>query len=176
MDFSGIKLALGTTNRAKQEAVIRATGQTPLCAAVPSQVSDQPLSEAETVQGAINRAKAVLEAVPEAQIGLGMEGGLTFDDQFTNQWYLISVCAAWNGRQLYLGKGLAFPIPAQIGERVKREGIELRTVIDEWSGTEGNHQKGGAYGLLTAGRINRPDVFCEAVLAALTPFCSPLYK
>jgi inosine/xanthosine triphosphatase len=170
------QLALGTTNRAKREAVILATGKEPLCLSVPSGVSDQPLSEAETIEGAIHRAKRVLQAFPEADIGLGLEGGLTFDDRYTNQWYLISVCAAWDGNRLFLGKGLAFPVPNSIGERIRTEGIELRTVIDELSGSEGNHQKGGAYSLFTNGRIKRANVFSEAVIAALTPFSSSYYK
>jgi inosine/xanthosine triphosphatase len=170
------QLALGTTNRAKREAVILATGKEPVCLSVPSGVAAQPLSEEETIKGAIHRAKQVWQAVPEAGIGLGLEGGLTFDDRFTRQWYLISVCAAWDGERLFLGKGLAFPIPNRIGERIKTEGIELRTVIDELSGSRGNHQKGGAYGLFTDGRIRRANVFCDAVIAALTPFHSSLYE
>ncbi|MCK9906672.1 inosine/xanthosine triphosphatase, partial [Frankia sp. Cpl3] len=95
--FTTMRVALGTTNRAKREAVVLAMGNEPSCLSVPSGVSDQPLSEAETIEGAINRARNVLELVPDAQIGLGLEGGLTFDERFTRQWYLISVCAAWDG-------------------------------------------------------------------------------
>ncbi|NGQ97294.1 DUF84 family protein [Brevibacillus sp. SYP-B805] len=172
---SCIQYALGTTNQAKRAAVLLATGQEPICLAVPSGVSAQPLSEAETIQGAINRAKRVLAAVPEARIGLGLEGGLMFDDMYTGQWYLISVCAAWDGERLFLGKGLAFPIPYAVGERIKTEGIELRTIIDELAGTTGTNHRGGAYALFTNDRIRRANVFSEAVIAALTPFHSNLY-
>jgi inosine/xanthosine triphosphatase len=176
MDMSALRFALGTTNQAKKTAVVLATGTEPVCLAVPSGVSAQPLSEEETIAGAINRAKAVLDRVPNADIGLGLEGGLTFDDRYTNQWYLLSVCAAWNGRQLCLGKGLFFPVPNKAVERIQREGIELRTIIDEWSGTTGSNQRGGAYGLLTGGRIRRAEVFRDAVIAAVTPFVSALYR
>jgi inosine/xanthosine triphosphatase len=170
------RYALGTTNQAKRKAVVLATGKEPVCLAVPSGVSDQPLSEEETILGAINRAKKVLSAVPQANIGLGLEGGLTFDSRFTGQWYLISVCAAWDGQRLFLGKGLSFPIPNEVGERVKQEGIELRTVIDEYSGTVGTNQKGGAYALFTQDRIQRANVFRDAVIAAVTPFHSRFYR
>lgn len=171
-----IQYALGTTNQAKHAAVKMATGKEPICLSVPSGVADQPLSEDETICGAIHRAKQVLAKVPEATIGLGLEGGLTYDETYTQQWYLISICAAWDGEQLFLGKGLAFPVPNQVGERVKHEQIELRTVIDEWSGSTDSNHKGGAYGLFTNNRIVRTNVFCDAVVAALTPFHSIYYQ
>ncbi|WNR42098.1 inosine/xanthosine triphosphatase [Paenibacillus roseipurpureus] len=170
------KLALGTSNHAKRAAVVSATGVEPICHAVPSGVPDQPLTEDETILGAINRAKFVLEAEPSAEIGLGLEGGLMYDQVHTNQWYLFSVCAAWNGSQLYLGKGLYFPIPNEIGEKMKLGGTELRHIIDALSNTVDSNHKDGAYGLFTEGRITRRDVFREAVIAALTPFQSSFYK
>ncbi|KNB68855.1 DUF84 family protein [Brevibacillus reuszeri] len=175
LDFSSWRFGLGTTNGAKRLAVQMATGAEPICLSVPSGISDQPMSEDETITGAINRAKAVLEALPEAQIGLGLEGGLMYDDRFTHQWYLISVCAAWDGRQLFLGKGLSFPMPHLAAERILQEKIELHTVIDEWGKTTNSNHRGGAYGLLTNDQVRRADVFRDAVIAAITPFHSPFY-
>jgi inosine/xanthosine triphosphatase len=176
MNYSQFRYALGTTNEAKRSAVILATGVEPVCCKVPSGVADQPMSEEETIQGAINRAKAALQKHPACQIGLGLEGGLAYEETFTGQWYLISICAAWDGSRLFLGKGLGFPVPQQAVDRIINEGIALGDVIDEWSGTTGSNQQGGAYSLLTADRVRRADVFCQAVLAATTPFVSPLYK
>ncbi|PPA91259.1 DUF84 family protein [Brevibacillus laterosporus] len=172
----GKQLALGSHNQAKQKAIFLATGIQPQCVSVPSGVSEQPLSEDETIRGAIARAKQALEAVPDAEIGLGLEGGLTFDAIYTKQWYLISICAAWNGEALHIGKGLAFPIPNHIGEDMKTSGRELREVIDSLSGTKNSNHKEGAYGLFTDGKITRAHVFKEAVIAALTPFESVLYR
>ena len=169
-------IALGTTNQAKRSAVILATNIEPICVKVPSGVSDQPLSEEETIQGAITRAKGAFEIVAGAQIGLGLEGGLMFDSQYTNQWYLHSICAAWNGNKLFLGKGLYFPLPLYVGERITNEGLELRHLIDELGGVKNSNHKEGAYGLFTNGRITRANVFKEAVIAALTPFQSPHYQ
>lgn len=176
MDFSVCRYALGTTNEAKKSAVRMATGVEPVCIKVPSGVSAQPMSEVETIEGAINRAKAAYSGVPDARIGLGLEGGLTYDERVTQQWYLISVCAAWNGSKLSVGKGVAFPIPNQAVERIRKEGIELSAVIDEWSGATGTSHGGGAYGLLTEGRIHRADVFRDAVTAAITPYFSRFYS
>lgn len=176
MEMNQLRIALGTQNKAKREAVRMATGLEPLFLSVPSGVSAQPLSEAETIKGAIHRAKEALARTPEADIGLGLEGGLTFDETFTGQWYLISVCAAWDGSRITLGKGLQFPLPHGIGERVAQEGIELSQVIDELGGTTGSNQQGGAYGLLTENKLQRAEVFRDAVIASLTPFVSSLYR
>ncbi|MED1781376.1 inosine/xanthosine triphosphatase [Brevibacillus fortis] len=176
MDYHIFRYALGTTNEAKRLAVQKATGTEPICLSVPSGVAAQPMSEEETITGAINRAKAARSQAPEAEIGLGLEGGLTYDEQFTKQWYLISICAAWNGSELFIGKGLAFPIPNQAVQRIQQEQIELGTIIDEWGKTVGSNHRGGAYSLLTDNRVWRSDVFCDAVIAAITPFVSSLYK
>ncbi|WP_232700124.1 DUF84 family protein [Brevibacillus daliensis] len=172
--FSSI--VLGSKNKAKLESVRSATGVEPICVQVPSGVSEQPLFEEETIHGAIQRAKNAFAAVPDSEIGLGLEGGLAFDSQFTQQWYLISVCAAWNGKDLYIGKGLSFPIPNKIGEAMRTPGRELRNVIDELSGTTGSNHQGGAYSFFTNGRITRSQIFELAVTAALTPFQSRYYR
>ncbi|KQL45484.1 hypothetical protein AN963_10420 [Brevibacillus choshinensis] len=175
MDFSTFHYALGTTNAAKKSAVQLATGVEPICLSVPSCISDQPMTEEETITGAINRAKTVFTQIPNVDIGLGLEGGLMYDERFTQEWYLISICAAWNGMKLHVGKGLSFPIPKQAAERIQKENIELSTIIDEWSGIRNSNHQGGAYALLTEGRIRRADVFRDAVIAALTPYFSKLY-
>lgn len=176
MQETALKIALGTRNQAKRAAVIQAAGVEPICHAVPSGVPDQPMTEDETIQGAINRAKNVLKAVPEAAIGLGLEGGLTYDEVHAKQWYLFSVCAAWDGSRLSIGRGLYFPLPRAVGERLKQGGVELSQLVDALSGTSGSNHREGAYGLFTDGRITRTDVFREAVIAALTPWQSSFYE
>jgi len=49
-----------------------------------SGVSDQPMSDEEAILGATNRAKHVLQLVPDAAWGVGFEGGLhkIHDDYF----------------------------------------------------------------------------------------------
>lgn len=43
---------------------------------VQSGVSAQPMSAAECLQGATNRAKAAMKATPSADFAIGLEGGL----------------------------------------------------------------------------------------------------
>ena len=71
-----VRTALGTNNQAKRAAVMLAAGVEPICHTVPSGVSDQPMTEDETIIGAINRAKSVLEN------GLFTDGRITRNDVF----------------------------------------------------------------------------------------------
>ena len=171
-----MRIALGTTNAAKRRAVELATGMVPLCVSVASGVADQPMSADETICGAIARARGALAAVPGADIGLGLEGGVDFDARHTRQWVLLSVCAAWDGRDLYVARGVSMPLPQAIGARLQAGGIELAAIMDELGGTMASNHKDGAYGLLSGGRITRAEVFRDAVIAALTPFQSAMYR
>ncbi len=44
---------------------------------VPSDVADQPLSDEETLEGAINRVENAKTAYPNADLWMGIEGGVT---------------------------------------------------------------------------------------------------
>ncbi len=171
-----MQLALGSTNPAKRRAVLLATGHEPVCVSVPSGVTGQPLSADETLHGAIQRARGALAAVPGADIGLGLEGGVDFDARHTRQWVLLSVCAAWDGRGLYVARGVSMPLPQAIGARLQAGGIELAAIMDELGGTTASNHKDGAYGLLSGGRITRAEGFRDAVIAALTPFQNAMYR
>ncbi len=171
-----MQFALGSTNQAKRRAVRLATGCEPICVSVPSGVASQPLSAEETVRGAMARARGALAAVPGADIGLGLEGGVDYDDRLTHHWHLVSVCAAWDGRALYVAHGVHMPLPDGVGARLAAGGVELSEVMDALFGRVGSNHDEGAYGLLSAGRITRDGVFRDAVIAALTPFQNVLYR
>ncbi|MHB8568840.1 MAG: DUF84 family protein [Metallibacterium sp.] len=171
-----MQFALGSTNQAKRRAVRLATGREPTCVSVPSGVAGQPLSADETIRGAIARARGALAAVSGADIGLGLEGGVDFDARFTRHWCLVSVCAVWDGRDLYVAHGVHMPLPASVGARLAAGGVELSEVMDALFGRIGSNHAEGAYGLLSDGRITRDGVFRDAVIAALTPFQSALYR
>lgn len=171
-----MKLALGSTNAAKRRAVELAAGLAPLCVAVPSGVSAQPMSADETVRGAIQRARNAFAAVPGASLALGLEGGVDFDALHTRHWHLLSVCAAWDGRTLHVAHGVHMPLPDTVGVRLSEGGIELAAIIDALSGQQGSNHAEGAYGLLSAGQLTRAAVFRDAVVAALAPWRSALYR
>ena len=137
-----MRLALGSTNPAKRRAVLLATGHEPVCVSVPSGVTGQPLSADETLHGAIQRARGALAAVPGADIGLGLEGGVDFDARHTRQWVLLSVCAAWDGRELYVARGVHMPLLVSVGARLAAGGVELSGVMDALFGRVGSNHHG----------------------------------
>jgi inosine/xanthosine triphosphatase len=90
-----IKIAVGTSNKSKIQAVIDAlkkcnfvlTHHQPQfevvgVSGVESNVSPQPFSASETRLGALNRARGALEKCPEAEFGIGLEGGIELVEDF----------------------------------------------------------------------------------------------
>ena len=169
-----MKVAVGSTNPIKIAAVrsvmqrvwpeVQVEG-----VSVPSGVSEMPMSEAEMIAGAQNRAMAARERL-SADLGVGLEGGLheeTFG--WTLQGWVMVVDG--NGRS-GLGGGTRLPLPAGIMARVIA-GEELGPIMDDLLGTENVKQKGGAIGALTAGLLMRQDAFAHSVAYALAPFVAP---
>lgn len=137
--------------------------------AVPSGVSEMPMSEAEIIRGARNRAEAAREQLA-ADLGVGLEGGL---HQEAFGWALQGWVAVVNknGRS-HIGSGTRLLLPEGIVQRVLA-GEELGHVMDDLLGEENVKQKGGAIGALTAGLIMRQDAFTHSVAYALAPFLAP---
>lgn len=133
---------------------------------VPSGVSDQPMGDAETLQGARNRAIAAREAAPDADYWAGIEGGC--EEEHGLLWAF-----AW---VVVLGDGLtgqsrtaAFVLPEEIAALV-REGVELGEADDRVFGRSNSKQGNGAVGILTADVIDRTSYYQHAVALALIPF------
>lgn len=138
---------------------------------VPSGISEMPLSEAEIIRGARNRAQAALEGLA-ADLGVGLEGGL---HQESFGWALQGWVAVVDGSgRSHIGSGTRLLLPEGIVQRVLA-GEELGFVMDDLLGEENVKQKGGAIGALTAGLITRQDAFTHSVAYALAPFLTPQF-
>jgi len=136
---------------------------------IPSGVSPQPRSLEETVQGAINRAKAALERY-RADLGIGIEGGI-------EETPFGAVMCAWvavvdRGGRLGLGSGPRVMLPEVLASRALA-GEELGPIVDELLGAEEAHETHGTIGLLTRGLLRREEMLEVAVAAALAPIRSP---
>ena len=73
-----VKIALGTKNPAKIKAgelAARELSAELISIDVSSEVSEQPFSDEETIDGAINRARNAMKEA-DAEFGLGLEGGV----------------------------------------------------------------------------------------------------
>lgn len=137
---------------------------------VQSGVSDQPITDDETYQGACNRVENARQAVPEADFWVGLEGGIEAKAGGMEAFAWIVVCS----RDGLVGKGKTgvFFLPPQIADLIQ-QGKELGEADDIVFGRTNSKQAGGAVGLLTNGVIDRADYYSEAIVFALIPFKNP---
>ncbi|UIP00828.1 inosine/xanthosine triphosphatase [Halobaculum sp. CBA1158] len=162
---------------------------------VPSGVAEQPRGTAETREGAVNRANAVLSSDGAYDLGVGIEGGVAaFDGDGSaaegggpaveggesavagdDTLFLVMWAAVSDGDRLGLGAGPSLALPASIGDRV-RDGEELGPVMDDVLGESDVARRQGAAGALTAGGVDRTDALRTAVAGALGPFVTGLYE
>jgi inosine/xanthosine triphosphatase len=174
-------MILGSTRPAKVEAVRAAIARIALIDSrfanvvvepvdVGGAAPAMPMSDRETLDGAIARATAVAASAAAPFLALGLEGGMSSlpssapDDEMT----LVSWAAATDGTTWGYGCGGAILVPAPIAREV-RGGRELGDVIDEIAG-EAVRGTRGAWGMLTRDLVGRRDAFTVATLAALAPF------
>ncbi len=142
--------------------------------AADSGVRSQPLSSAETLEGACNRARAALQAQPEADFGVGIEGGVEPHGAELSAFAWVVVLSA-DGME---GKGRTgtFFLPPAVAKLI-RQGKELGEADDIVFAQTNSKQKNGAIGILTGDVIDRAALYEPAVIMALVPFKNPdLYR
>ena len=140
---------------------------------VPSGVRDQPMTDAETLQGALNRVENAGQAMPEADYWVGLEGGVDSSEGLMQAFAWIVVKGPGDNTQR-IGKArtVAYELPRELAEQVE-QGIELGPAQDKVFGTTNSKQAGGTLGLLTDDTITRTEVYEHAVILALIPFRKP---
>jgi len=173
-----MRVALGSQNPVKVAATERAlAGQFRSVVAEPvgvdSGVAEQPRGHAETLSGAETRAERALDSFADADLGVGIEGGVAGFDG-TDGLYLIMWAAVTDGTQLGHGAGPSLRLPDDVAARI-RDGAELGPVMDDLLDTEGVARDQGAAGVLTDGIIDRESALAHAVAGALGPFVTELY-
>jgi inosine/xanthosine triphosphatase len=131
-----------------------------------SGVSDQPMSNAETMLGAKNRVINAILKDGSADFYVGMEGGVEdIDNQlFSYSWIIVS-----DKSKQGIGKSASFKLPPKITELIKG-GMELGDADQVVFGVENSKQKMGAIGLLSKGVVNRTDLYVTPTMFALLPF------
>jgi inosine/xanthosine triphosphatase len=137
---------------------------------VGSGVAAQPVGDAQTFQGALNRAQNSKIVFPEADYWVGIEGGV---DDFQGEMLAFAwvVIIDKNGK-IGKAKTSAFFLPKQIAKLVK-SGMELGKADDHFFQRENSKEQDGAVGILTNGVLDRKNYYQQAVLLALVPFIKP---
>lgn len=168
------RAAVGSTNPAKLEAVHRALARlAPGCTVegvtVPSGVGAQPVGDAQTREGARQRARAAL-AASGADVALGLEGGVIFEED--TPWLVSWVAVVDRAGRLGEASAMRMRLPVAAAERLRR-GEELGDVIDAMFDVRLSKQQAGAIGLLTEGFVSRTDAFADIVAMACAPLLRP---
>jgi inosine/xanthosine triphosphatase len=134
-----------------------------------SGVSDQPASDAETLQGALNRAANAQSRLPQADYWVGVEGGI---EDLGGEMAAFAWIVVRSLQQCGKGRTGTFFLPPAVAELV-RQGKELGEADDIVFGRSNSKQENGAIGLLTGDVIDRAQLYEPAVVMALIPFRNP---
>ncbi len=136
--------------------------------AVASGVSDQPMSDAETLRGALNRVARAQSEAPDADYWVGMEGGV--EDRGELEAFAWIVVA--DRQRVGKSRTATFYLPEETA-RLVRQGIELGHADDQVFGRSNSKQQNGSVGLLTGDALDRTAFYTQAVILALIPFKNP---
>lgn len=126
---------------------------------VSSGVSEQPFSDEETIEGAVNRAtRAIVQG--NGGIGIGLEGGV----HETSHGLLLCNWGALATPDMapIIAGGARFLLPEEVAARL-RAGEELGPVMDDYAKKKNVSKQEGAVGILTNGLVNRAAMFTHVM-------------
>ncbi|HNZ50303.1 MAG TPA: DUF84 family protein [Bacilli bacterium] len=152
------KCYVGSQNRVKLLAVKRVLKNYEVIGfEVNSQVSKQPKSDLETIQGAVNRALCL----PKDGLRIGLEAGVQLHEErlFLVNWGVLID----EYEHQYMAGGTRIPLPDFMKEALLEQGRELAEVMDEYTHSSNIRQKQGAIGVFTNNLVKREDIFIHIV-------------
>lgn len=168
-----MKIAVGSTNPVKIEAVTAAFNAVwpaeewdVIGYKVDSGVSNQPMSDEESIQGAENRAAGAIKTMA-ADYAVGLEGGL---QEINGLYFDCGWVVVIDKDGL---KGIASSpkiIVSPVEMDLIRQGKELGEVDDITFGKSNCKQAEGHYGLMTNNVFTRSEALKTAVICALARF------
>lgn len=137
---------------------------------VESGVSEQPLTDDETLTGASNRANHARSAEPEADYWVGLEGGLEQKNDTLEAfgWMVVLGKDGREGRS----RTATFTLPEQVRQLIEK-GYELGEADDIVFKRKNSKQENGAVGILTDNQVTRASYYEQALVLALIPHRNP---
>jgi len=134
---------------------------------VPSGVSHQPMTNAETEHGAQTRVANAKKIKPDADYWIGIEGGVEELNGMMESFAWIVV----ESRDGKMGKGKTgtLILPPQVADLIQN-GKELGEADDIVFQQKNSKHQNGAVGILTGNIIDRTKYYTDAVILALIPF------
>jgi inosine/xanthosine triphosphatase len=156
-----MKIIIGSKNQAKVKAVQHAflSDHDFIAVDVPSGVRNMPISDEETIKGAINRAENALQ-MGQGDIAIGLEGGVVESPfgLFLCNWGAL----AKQDHPTIIAGGARILLPVDIARRL-RNGEELGPVMDDYTKKQNIRQQEGAIGVFTNNQINRVEMFTHVL-------------
>lgn len=133
---------------------------------VPSGINEQPMTDEETILGAVNRITEAQRERPEADYWVGIEGGcqLIGGEMAAFAWAVVK-----SGDKIGRGRTGEFFLPPKLKELIGG-GKSLGEADDVVFGRADSGQQNGSVGLLTHDLITRTQFHKDAVILALIPF------
>ena len=136
---------------------------------VDSGVSDQPMNEKESYQGALNRAQIVMDNY-HCDYAVGLEGGLEELSFGTTTCGFIVILSKEGIKGV--GTSARMVLPSHYVSKLKNGEVELGDLISKDAGEENYKQKGGMFGLYSKGVVPREDAYFQGVIFALSRIIS----
>lgn len=172
-------IRVGSENKVKIEAVRQALSiYDPFKSAsiegskAVSNVSEQPFSLEETIQGTINRAESVFW---NCDYSIGLESGIISTSfRKDKRYFEHTVCSIYDGNRHSLGFSPAFELPPEIIKLIN-SGMDLEEATKELGLTD-NPRIGraeGIIGILTHGKATRIDYTKPAIIMAMIQHQNP---
>ena len=168
-----IDLVIASTNPVKIQAAVNGFQRlfpgselNVIAASVSSEVAHQPMSDEETLRGALNRSANAQTAYPQADYWIGVEGGV---QPIGSEMTAFAWIAVRSTEMIGKGRTGTFFLPPAVAELI-RQGKELGDADDIVFSRSNSKQDNGAVGLLTDNVIDRAQLYEHAMILALIPF------
>ena len=142
---------------------------------VSSGIPDQPQGYKQTIEGATNRAKRAIEQIPDADYGVGQEGGMQEMDlgNGKTQWFETGWCVVVDRKgNTGIGSSIHMEVPEKLMRHI-HEGKELGVATDIEFATIESGKKAGFFGLMTNNHIDRTAAYADGIITALSRFLHP---
>jgi inosine/xanthosine triphosphatase len=139
---------------------------------LPSNVNPYPMSDDETLQGALNRAETTFKLEPSADFAVGIEGGL----QRLREWTIVKhIAVVLHANEVGVGTSAGYVCPPEMLRQIEPTSDSSRKNIDAFFGKQEILSKEGPEGVLTNLKLTRTSVSKNAVIFALTRFVNPRF-
>ena len=170
-----MRIVVGSQNPVKRDAVYQAFNQyfeqvEVIPVPVTSGVNPFPMSQSETLQGAITRAQSAQKIEPTADFSVGIEGGLF---EFNNTTYIQAIAAVMKDSEISVARSVALEISQAFVNKLDPKSDASKDTVDQLMGRTKLFQNEGVMGVLTQNRLTRTQILSDAVICALPRFLLP---